>query len=335
MMSTQTHTTLATWIYAIHHALEHAGYNSEALLQARKLDLSSLSQSARVPKQWVDEYWQDAIQLSGNDAFSLQVLHFVNDPALNALITSVQASADIRQALTLLLKYYKLISYGTQIGLEIDQEVRLVVSDATTTPYLIYEDVDLIFALIKKFGCNLPQNEIRPHAIHLCRPEPKRAEDYRRFFECEVVFGAERNILAFPSSALQASIPGKNPALSNHLERFLSAQAERLDESNLAQRIRGALVSMLPTGTPKLDQLATRLHMSKRTLQRRLQSENICYQSTLDSLRMELSIKYLRDDSLPVQEVAYRVGFSEPSNFVRFFKQQTGMRPSEYNGNAV
>jgi AraC-like DNA-binding protein len=71
--------------------------------------------------------------------------------------------------------------------------------------------------------------------------------------------------------------------------------------------------------------------MSKRTLQRRLQSEHICFQDTLDALRLELSIRYLKDDSIPVQEVAYRVGFSEPSNFVRFFKQKTGVSPSEYS----
>lgn len=331
MMSTPAHTTLATWIFAVHHALENAGHSSDTLLQACNIDLSTLSHGARIPKAYADAYWQEAIRLSGNDAFSLQVLAFVNNPVLNTLVTSVQASPDVRQAVALLLKYYKLITWGTQIDLEVDHEARLVVSDATESPYLIYQDIDLIFGLIKKFGFNLPQNGIRPHAIHLCRPKSERAEDYRKFFECEVHFDAKRNILAFDASALNAPIPGNNSVLSNHLEQYLADQSVQVSEASLAARIQTALIDMLPAGTARLDQLASRLNMSKRTLQRRLQSENICFQDTLDTLRLELSFRYLKDDTIPVQEVAYRVGFSEPSNFVRFFKQKTGFSPSEYS----
>lgn len=330
MTSLPSHTTLATWIYAIHHALEHEGINSEAILAKQNLDLSELKQHARVPKHWVNTLWREAIAASNNDAFSLRVLHFLNDPALNALITSVQASADIRQALAILLRYYKLISSGIKISLEIDDDVRLIVSDATPMPYLIYEDVDLVFGLIKKFGGNLPKNEVKPSRMELTRPVPQRAADYATFFECSVAFNCERNVLAFPAHVLDADIPGNNPALSQHVEQFLAAQTSRLEEQNLRDRLHSALVTMLPAGTPKLEQLASKLNMSTRTLQRKLQSENLSFKSALNTTRLDLAKEYLREQHLPVQEIAYRLGFSEPSNFVRFFKQHAGMRPSEF-----
>ncbi|MDX1452849.1 MAG: AraC family transcriptional regulator [Oleiphilaceae bacterium] len=325
-----TQTTLATWVFAIHHALEHEGFDSRRILNRLNLDLGELRQSVRVPKGWVNQLWEEAIEVSGNDAFSLRVLHFLNDPALNALITSVQASADVRQALTVLLRYYKVISSGTKISLEIDDSVRLVVSDATPEPYLIPEDVDLVFGLIKKFGSNLPQNEVRPSRLQLTRPAPRHAPHYERFFECPVEFGAPRNVLSFPAHVLDADIPGKNPALSNHVEQFLASQTTRLGEQSLEEKLRSALVTMLPAGTPKLDQLANKLNMSKRTLQRKLQSENLCFKSTLNKMRLDMAKQFLTERSMPVQEIAYRLGFSEPSNFVRFFKQQAGIRPSDF-----
>lgn len=329
-MSLSAQTTLATWVYSIHRALEHEGIDSRSILSGLGLDLNVLPQSARVPKAAVDQLWRKAIEVTGNDAFSLRVLYFINDPALNVLIASVQASADIRQALAVMLKYYKLISSGTRISLEVDDEVRLVVSDATVEPYLIPEDVDLVFALIRRFGCILPRNEIRPSRLFLTRPRPERALDYQQFFECDVHFGAPRNVLAFPLDVMCVDIPGKNPALSEHVERFLASSMERQEDVSIKDRLISALVILLPGGTPKLPQVAKRLHMSTRTLQRKLQAEDLCFQTLLNTVRLDLATKHLKEGQLSIQEISYRVGFSESGNFIRFFKQHSGVRPSEY-----
>lgn len=329
-MSLPAQTSLATWIYAIHRALEHEGIDSRAILSALEIDLDSLTQGTKVPKAWINAVWSKAIEVSNNDAFSLRVLPFVIDPALNALLTSVQASADIRQALAVLLRYYKLISPGTKISLEIDENVRLVVGDATPEPFLIPEDIDLVFGLIRRFGCNLPRHKIKPMKLFLTRPCPQRDMDYEEFFECEVCFGAERNIMVFSLDVMDADIPSKNTALSSHIELFLASKAERQDDIEIKDRLHSALIALLPGGVPELEQLAKRLHMSKRTLQRKLQTENLCFKTALNSVRLELAKKFLMDKSLPMHEIAYRLGFSEPSSFARFFKQHTQMSPSEF-----
>jgi AraC-like DNA-binding protein len=329
-MSTSTPTTLATWVYSIHRALEHDGIDSTSILSELGLDLNELPQSAKVPKAAVNLLWYKAIQVTTNDAFSLRVLYFINDPALNVLIASVQASADIRQALAVMLKYYKLISSGTRISLEVDDEVRLVVSDATEEPYLIPEDVDLVFGLIRRFGCMLPRNEIRPTRLFLTRPRPARAADYEHFFECEVHFDAPRNVLAFPLDIMCADIPGKNSALSEHVERFLASSMERQEDVSIKDRLISAMVVLMPGGTPKLPEVAKRLHMSTRTLQRKLQAEELCFQTLLNSVRLDLAKKHLKEGQLSIQEISYRVGFAECGNFIRFFKQHCGVRPSEF-----
>ncbi|MNO03899.1 HTH-type transcriptional regulator VirS [compost metagenome] len=70
--------------------------------------------------------------------------------------------------------------------------------------------------------------------------------------------------------------------------------------------------------------------MNLRTLQRHLQQAGTSYQRILDELRQELAGRYLADSDLPIQEIALRLGFSEPRSFHRSFKAWTGRTPGEY-----
>ncbi len=325
------HTSLATWMYAIHHTLEHEGHDPVPVFAALDIDLDTIQgMHARVPKAQVNRLWNAVRSLTGDDAFSLKVIDHLNDPSINALVTTVQASQSVRDALQLLLRYYKLISSAIKITVELDREIRIIVSEAEEEPLLMPEDVDLVFGLIMRHGSFLPANEVKPSCVSLTRPHPQRWREFESFFQCPVEFAASQNQLCFPVAVLNASIPGANPILSNHLEHYFAEQSHRVADQDLEQRLRAALLSELPSGTPKLDCLARKLNMSKRTLQRKLQAENLSYTRILDELRLELARRYLGEKRYSVQEVADRLGYSEASNFVRFFRQHEGLTPSDY-----
>ena len=77
-------------------------------------------------------------------------------------------------------------------------------------------------------------------------------------------------------------------------------------------------------------ELARRLHLSERTLQRRLADEGSSYQQLLNDTRRQLAERYLRDGQLAATEIALLLGYSEPSVFFRAFRQWTGLTPGEY-----
>ncbi|HVK77274.1 MAG TPA: helix-turn-helix transcriptional regulator [Kofleriaceae bacterium] len=76
--------------------------------------------------------------------------------------------------------------------------------------------------------------------------------------------------------------------------------------------------------------VARRLGMSERTLQRRLKDEGTTFAVLVDEVRTDLARMYLADDRLAVYEVAFLLGFSEPSAFNRAFKRWLGTSPREY-----
>ncbi|WP_229014128.1 AraC family transcriptional regulator [Paraburkholderia gardini] len=98
---------------------------------------------------------------------------------------------------------------------------------------------------------------------------------------------------------------------------------------NFAARIRQLINAEAPNW-PTLEDVASRLAISKRTLSRRLSTEKVVYQDLIDEARGELACWYLRQTSLPIGEIVERTGFSEMSNFSRCFKRLQGISPREY-----
>ena len=81
---------------------------------------------------------------------------------------------------------------------------------------------------------------------------------------------------------------------------------------------------------PNADEMASRLGLSVRTLHRRLAEQGQHYQRIVDDVRRTLAIEFLQKTSLPVEEIAGRVGFSEASNFRKAFRKWTGHAPAHF-----
>src|SRR5262249_51184928 len=78
------------------------------------------------------------------------------------------------------------------------------------------------------------------------------------------------------------------------------------------------------------DAIAGRLHMTTRTLRRKLDGEGTSFRKLVDETKMRVAIRYLRDTDLAIEEIAYSLGFSDPAAFRRAFRRWTGHGPLEF-----
>ncbi len=111
-----------------------------------------------------------------------------------------------------------------------------------------------------------------------------------------------------------------------------SLRKQLLDRSAPVQmqaRVRNALLEALPSGQSNVDDICNRLHLSRRTLQRKLREEGTSFQKLLDATREELSLHYLQDRALSVIEISYLLGFQDPGSFYRAFQGWTGRTPAD------
>ncbi|MCV2218714.1 AraC family transcriptional regulator [Thauera sp. Sel9] len=79
-----------------------------------------------------------------------------------------------------------------------------------------------------------------------------------------------------------------------------------------------------------LEDVSGKLHMSSRTLIRRLQDEGLSFQGIKDELRRDLAILNLAHQDVSLAEISYSLGFSSPAVFHRAFRCWTGMTPGVY-----
>jgi len=98
--------------------------------------------------------------------------------------------------------------------------------------------------------------------------------------------------------------------------------------SNVRREVERHLEVLLASGPARIDRVAELMGCSRQTLYRRLKAEGLTFEQILDGLRHRRAVKLVRDRSLSVKEIGYRLGFSDPAAFSRAFKRWTGKSPA-------
>ncbi len=162
-------------------------------------------------------------------------------------------------------------------------------------------------------------------------PSEEACQAYEAFFGCPVMFAQSHTCVSFPIHFLAMPLPHSDPSMRNLLDRQARAMLLALPDSDSFDRaLQQAMVRLMPEATVTLPRLAAELHMSVRTLRRRLKEQDTTYQQFKDNLRKEHAIRWLNQPELKINAVSALLGFDEPSAFHRSFKKWTGMTPGEY-----
>ena len=154
------------------------------------------------------------------------------------------------------------------------------------------------------------------------------AKAYDVFFGCPVNWRDTHVRVRFPLRYLSLPMPRRDPTLRRLLDRQAQAMLQALPQSSEADRqMQRVVLRMLSDGEPTLARAAAAMHMSPRTLQRRLAHHGLSWQQWLDRSREHLASQYLEDASLTLADIALLLGFSEQSAFNRAYRRWTGRSP--------
>jgi AraC-like DNA-binding protein len=190
--------------------------------------------------------------------------------------------------------------------------------------------VDVCFAWIVALG---QRGTGRP--LHAKRVEFQRApahrEMYESHFRCPVKFKATQNALIFSKSDIDLPFVTYNADLLATVAPQLEAElTEQLAEKTLTAQAKGILKQLLAGQRPGIQDLARELHLSTRTLQRRLTEQGITFQRLLDEARHELARHYLLHSSRELNETAYLLGYEDANSFFRAFHHWEGISPGQW-----
>ena len=135
---------------------------------------------------------------------------------------------------------------------------------------------------------------------------------------------------AAPDYAVDAPLPQANPLMSRMcLEQCKQLLARRQTRTGLAGQVRERLLQT-PGVLPDAATVARDLLLSERSLRRRLEAEGTAFRALSDEVRQTLAEELLTTADLKLEEVAQRLGYSEPASLIHAFKRWKGMTPTAY-----
>ena len=236
------------------------------------------------------------------------------------------------EALKIALRYAEISHTCLQYELKISEEAATVrcneLMDLGECKKFIHEHE--IFA-VYQLCCLVLEKPLKLHALRFAFSEPENSGDYEAIFQCPVYFNAEYTGMRFDSEHLFKSLPRANPLLRKSYEKESEEMLQHVRslESTTA-RVNRELLCLEDGLFPNIDYIAGRLHMSSRTLRRRLQAEETSCRHLIETFRKKKAFTLLENSHWSLDEIALKVGYSDTPSFCHAFKRWTGLRPSDY-----
>ncbi len=273
-------------------------------------------------------FWRALEAASGDPLLPLRLCEVITTESFMPPLFAALCSPNLAVGVERIAQYKRLI--GPMVMNVDARSDALVVScdwlDTTLMPPSSMVAMELVFLV--ELARRATRSKLRPMEVQ-ARVELLPLEGYADYFGCTPKLGAAHHVVFSRGDAERPFITN-NPALWRAFEPDLRRRlAELAAEATTAERVRAVLLEALPAGQSSADEVARRLALSKRTLQRRLREETTTYQAVLNQTREALAKHYLVQTNLSGTEIAFLIGFDDPNSFFRAFHQWTGQTPQQ------
>ena len=312
------------------------------LFEAAGMDISLLLRLSHLPEDLLsrrdimltEEEYHTLMEQAGRMAKDGDVICIATSNGIEAFSPPVFAaycSSDGRGFLSRLSHYKRLVGPLQLLITEQDGALQLEIRSLTegiTVP-AFWTEMEMVFVL--NLMRKATQVDIRPISITLQHEVSNEA--VTKFFGCQPVKG-NRNLLTLSLADVSLPFITRNDAMWQYIEPELRRRLSEMEiDDSMAARVRSALVELLPAGKTTVDDVAQKLYMSRRTLQRKLTDERTTFQQQLNSTRLLLAQNYLRDSDRTNDDIAFLLGYEDTTSFFRAFTAWTGQTVSDYRRN--
>lgn len=318
----------------------HAGVPPPDLLCAAALDPARLvDPDAYLQRSEEMRLWDAAVRLTGDQDFGLHLAEWVTRfpfDHFDVLAFAVRSSPTLGEHFRLAARYVRLIHEGIYLSVEEEGDAARLVHGHSPEQIGPRHPVEGMLALTLLHGRLAVGEELVPRMVCFAHARPDRVSEQERVFRAPLRYGCPRNELVLDRALLDRPQRHAEPRLLAILDRQLGALLSELPEIGRFQdMVKRRMMDELPEREPVIAAIAVKLHMSARSLQRRLESEGTSFTEVLSELRHERALHYLKDPRISIGEVAFLLGFLDVTAFHRAFKRWTGITPAEHRRSAA
>ena len=253
---------------------------------------------------------------------------------LGLLGYALLSCCDVGSALDIVYRYHALTAEAYQVQLSANDDsasIRLRIRPA----YLEYHRV-----IAEEFASGLwiVLSDLLPPSIDLHRVRidvdyapPSYAARYGELLPADIRFDQDQTAITFPATWQQLPIQSADATI----EQVCRAQCDVLLQGmgtgrQVVDDVWRLLLSVPSNRPPPLAEVAEAMMMSPRTLERRLLAAGTSFRSIQNAVRKSMAAQYVTLGSVSGEEIAYLLGYSQPSAFYRAFKDWFDMTPTQF-----
>lgn len=334
-LSSAEPTTLAAYTEAITRALEAAGVDAVEILHGAHVErVRSTDPLLRITDSDINAIYDRAVAATGDPYFGLRVADYILPSMLHAVGYALMASETLGDFCSRLVRYWGLVAQSADFS--VAEEAGLFrLEGVPRNTALCFETQDAFAALILRLMRMAYQGHLQPEHVSFRRPMPAAGDEpFREYFGCPVLFEQPAVALYFDTALMREPLSGASRELAQHNDRIAMGYLEKLDRTDIVNRVRAQIVAGLSDASFSREAIAASVHMSASTLQVKLSRAGVSFQQLLDETRRELALGYIEQSRLSITEIAFMLGFSDLSNFNRAFRRWTGQSPTGFRDTA-
>ena len=313
------------------------GVDPQSLIGLTGLDWPALTQeSCRVTEATYSKVMQAVMDATEDDSVGFRYGMTTQLAAAGLITQLVQTSATVAEALQQACHFYNLGCQAIPLELRTEEDglwFSMVPHPQWQhrAPEVVRHTAEGMLVFQWRLVQSLTHQAYHPKEVWVASPAHGREALFERIFEQPVRFSAPGYALRLHAEQVTAPVLTHDFRLQSVLVAHAESLLARMGTSDtLAHRIRGLLLQGMAPSIPGIEAVADMLHVSVRTLQRRLGAEGTSYKQLVEELRQTLSQEYLHDAGLSISQVADLLGYAEVSVFSRSFRRWHGHSPQAY-----
>ena len=311
--------------------LEESGVPASAVLRSAGLPQGFIHQPRVLLKtEELFALWRAIEEVSTNPAIGLQLGTETKTERFHPVSLAALSTENFGTAVEQMARYKQLTCPEEILQTKDSDEWRIqfhwLLADEVEPPVLI----ECCFAWVLSVARHGTGTRLSPLRVELVQPRA-HVKTIERHFGCPVLSGAPQNAIVFRAADAERPFVTRNAELLAMLApQFEEELRQESKDENFLERVRIAIQQKLTGQRPTIEDIADALHVSARTMQRRLQEEGSSFQRILEEARHQLARHYLNNSVLELNEAAYLLGYNDSNSFVRAFRSWEGIPPARW-----
>lgn len=309
------------------------GYAVEPLFSGTSLDRPQLESGNDIAVEDFLRILDNARNYSGDETLGLMIGRHTNVAALGPVGAAVATAPTIREGLQVVENFSRL--HATYVRVELVSGLHCL---SVRYRYLLplgelerfHAETSILF--IQNYVEMLTGRRLEDAFYHLSFKDPGYDEAYARCLHSPRGFDHPYTAIDLPHHWLDLRSPYFNAQIWTQAQFQLVQRMKELSAAATDTYTRHitALLRSLEPPLPDLNALSGRLHLSQRTLNRRLQQEGSSFRDIKAGVLQSWACQYLLETDLTVEAIAAVLGYQDTANFRRAFRARQGCSPGEY-----